>query len=74
MGHYYGSTGLKLGPAMEEAMQRMEAGEDPDHIEKELGDQLEAEDPFATQGKRAKLKDMRKKILPPTIDETLYDL
>ena len=43
----YEVTGLQLGGGMEEAIRRMEAGEDPDQIEAELGDVLEGEDPLA---------------------------
>jgi len=42
----YETTGLPLGGGMEEAIRRMEAGEDPEQIEAELGDVLEGEDPF----------------------------
>jgi putative FmdB family regulatory protein len=35
------AAGFELGPGMQEAMRRMEAGEDPEQIEAELGDVLE---------------------------------
>ncbi|MFH1998936.1 MAG: zinc ribbon domain-containing protein [Planctomycetota bacterium] len=70
----YKSTGLKLGPGMEEAMQRMESGEDPEKIEADLGEVLESEDPFSEQGSRISLKGLRRRIMPPSRDETLYDL
>jgi putative FmdB family regulatory protein len=73
MRRLYDATGLKLGAGMEEAMRRMEAGEDPDQIEQEMGDVLEHEDPFAARPKQA-LKDLRNRLLPPNVDETLYDL
>ncbi len=41
-------TGLNLGGGMEEALSRMEAGEDPEQIEAEMGDILGAEEPFLT--------------------------
>jgi putative FmdB family regulatory protein len=63
-------TGLNLGPAMEEALHRMEAGEDPDEIEAEMGDLLEEADPFAM----APGKGGRRKKSPPRVDETLYSL
>jgi hypothetical protein len=40
-------TGLNLGDGMEEALSRMERGEDPEAIESEMGDLLEGEDPFS---------------------------
>ncbi len=39
----YDATGMPLGPGMQEAIRRMEAGEDPDTIEEELGEVLEHE-------------------------------
>ena len=40
------ATGLSLGAGMEEALSRLEKGEDPDRIEAEMGDLLEGEEPF----------------------------
>lgn len=69
----YDATGLELGGGMEEAIRRMEAGEDPDKIDQELGDLLEEEDPFLAGGKRS-LKNLRRKLTPPSVDDTLHDL
>lgn len=63
-------TGLNLGPAMQEALQKMEAGEDPDQVEAEMGDLLEDEEPFTMQAKKGSKKPRRK----PQKDETLYIL
>jgi putative FmdB family regulatory protein len=69
----YDATGMSLGEGMEEAIRRMEAGEDPDKIEEEMGDLLEAEEPmFGASG--GKLTRMSQKFKPPEVDETLYDL
>lgn len=65
-------TGLQLGPGMQEALKRMEAGEDPEAIEAEMGDLLEQEDPFALPEKKGAVKGMKRPA--PTRDETLYDL
>jgi len=65
-----GMTGLDLGPGMEEALARMEAGEDPEQIEAEMGDLLENEDPFTLKQKSGKALKNR----PPTIDDQLYYL
>lgn len=70
----YDATGMELGGGMEEAIRRMEAGEDPDAIEEEMGDLLEGEDPFAGAGAKKGLKNLRKKYLRPKVDETLYEL
>jgi putative FmdB family regulatory protein len=63
-------AGLKFGPGMEEAISRLEKGEDPEQIEAEMGDLLENEDPFILQ---AQMKQKGKKS-KPRVDDTLYDL
>jgi putative FmdB family regulatory protein len=63
-------TGMNLGSGMEEAIARMEAGEDPEQIEAEMGDLLGEEDPFSFQEKTKKLL----KRQPPSVDEKLYYL
>jgi putative FmdB family regulatory protein len=65
-------TGLELGAGMQEALKRMEAGEDPDAIEAEMGDILEDEEPFAIPEKRGAAASKRRPA--PSRDETLYDL
>jgi hypothetical protein len=64
------ATGLNMGPGMEEALRRLERGEDPDKIEQEMGDILEGEEPFGFEAK-GKKADKKPK---PKIDETLYEL
>ena len=64
------ATGLKMGAGMEEALARLEKGEDPDQIEKELGDLLENEDLFV-MGEKSKGGKQKPKA---HLDETLYDL
>jgi hypothetical protein len=64
-------TGMELGPSMEEALSRMEKGEDPEQVEAEMGDLLESEDPFLLPGKKGGFPRKRR---PPKRDETLYDL
>jgi putative FmdB family regulatory protein len=65
-------TGLQLGQGMDEALKRMESGEDPEQIEAEMGDILEGEDPFILPEKRGKGLKIKQKA--PLRDETLYDL
>ena len=65
-------TGLKLGAGMDEALSRMERGEDPEQIEAEMGDLLEGEDPFELPEKKG--GGVKAKRPAPTRDETLYDL
>lgn len=69
----YDATGMKLGSGMEEAVRRMEAGEDPEKIEEEMGDLLEGEDPFLAEG-GGKAGRLTRKLKPPSVDETLYEL
>lgn len=69
----YDATGMDLGEGMEEAIRRMEAGEDPDKIEEEMGDLLETEDPGFGESGRG-LRQLSKRLRPPEVDETLYDL
>jgi putative FmdB family regulatory protein len=64
-------TGMELGPGMDEAIRRMERGEDPDAVEAEMGDLLEGEDPFLLPGKKASGAGRR---AGPQRDDTLYDL
>ena len=64
-------TGMELGPGMQEALQRMKDGQDPDEIEAQMGDLLEAEDPFLLPDRKSKTARRR---LPPRRDDTLYDL
>src|SRR5512133_3673943 len=64
------ATGISLGSGMEEALHRLEKGEDPDRIEAEMGDILEGEEPFVMEGKGRKGSRTPK----PHVDDTLYDL
>ncbi|RJQ44491.1 MAG: zinc ribbon domain-containing protein [Nitrospiraceae bacterium] len=64
------ATGLSMGPGMEEAMRRLERGEDPEQIEAEMGDLIEKEEPFIMEGKGKKGGSKPK----PKVDEELYEL
>ncbi len=63
-------TGLHLGDTMEEAISRMEKGEDPDAVEQEMGERLEGDDLFSF----AEMKQKVSKNQPPAYDEKLYEL
>jgi len=63
-------TGLSMGPGMEEALNRMEKGENPEKIEEEMGEILETEEPFILKGKKKKITNRPK----PKIEDTLYEL
>ena len=64
------ATGLNLSSGMEEALSRLEKGEDPDKIEEEMGHLLEDEDPFILENKVRRGTKQRK----PRVDEELYEL
>ena len=64
------ASGLKMGPGMEEALARLEQGEDPEQIEQELGDLIEEENPFLTGDKGVTIPQKTR----PKTDDTLYDL
>lgn len=66
-------TGMEFGDGIEEAIQRMESGEDPEAVEADMGDRMEGEDPFILPGgKGAKGRGERRG--PPQRDDALYDL
>ncbi|MFP4417855.1 MAG: FmdB family zinc ribbon protein [Chitinivibrionales bacterium] len=62
-------AGFQYGDAFEEALSRMEAGEDPEEIEAQMGDALEGDETaFLKAGKKIGRK------LPPKKDTTLYEM
>jgi putative FmdB family regulatory protein len=78
MRRLFDGTGLKLGDGMAEALRRMEAGEDPEQVDAELGDALEGEDPFSAlaggKGGAEALRSLRRELLPAARDEAWYPL
>jgi putative FmdB family regulatory protein len=84
----FSATGMPVGSGMEEALRRMEAGEDPEKIEEQMGDVFE-EDPFGgllggeaaggegaagePDGGKRKLGSLRR-LLPPSHDPELHEL
>jgi putative FmdB family regulatory protein len=65
-------TGLELNAGMQEALNRMEKGDDPEKVEAEMGDLLETEDPFILPGKKGKRGISVR--MEPSRDDTLYEL
>ena len=65
------AAGISMGEGMEEALARLERGEDPDSIEAEMGELLSG-DSFEFDSK--KKKGRKKSDNKPEIDETLYEL
>jgi len=72
MRKFTAKTGMQLGDTMEEAITRMEKGEDPDVIEKEMGDNLDGDDLFSFDGMKKKVTAEKKAL--PDHDEKLYRL
>ena len=79
----FSAAGAPVASGMEEALRRMEAGEDPEKIEEEMGDVLE-QDPFSgllggepggtdADPSGAGLARLRR-MLPPTHDTELYEM
>ncbi len=64
------ATGLNLGAGMEEAIRRLEAGEDPERLEAEMGDMIDEDNPFTFEG----IRGLRRRVAPPAHDDTLYPL
>lgn len=69
----FDATGMQPTGAMLEAMRRMESGEDPDKIDEEMGEVLDAEDPMFGDSGGVKGR-LRRFIEPPNVDPELYDL
>ena len=70
MRKFSAQTGISLGDGMEEALTRLEAGEDPEAVEREMGDLLAGDTPFSLEELRKKGRSGQ----PPRRDETLYEL
>ncbi len=64
-------TGLKYKDNFQEALSRMESGDDPEQIEAQLGDAMEDDElPFEVSGK----KNNSASSISPKYDDALYDL
>ncbi len=76
MRRLFDSTGLPVNEGVREAISRLEAGEDPDKVEAEMGDLLESDDLFAEGGALhgGGTRALRRRFLPPSRDETLYEM
>ena len=64
-------TGISLGESMQEAMSRMEAGEDPEQVERDMGELLGGDKDVSLDALKKKVAAGRK---APAHDEHLYDL
>lgn len=69
------ATGLAAGPRMEEMLRRLEAGEDPDALEEEMGGgEGEGEGDEGDLGDFFQVRRLAKAARRPRVDETLYFL
>ena len=66
-------SGLKMGRTMEEAVRRLEAGEDVEAVEADLSEVMEEDQLFAARPGNI-FTAIRQCYLPPRIDPTLYEL
>ncbi len=65
------ATGMNLGSGIDEAIRRLECGEDPEKVEEELGDVLgddSMENIFTKDG----IRGIKRKYASPSHDDTLY--
>lgn len=67
-------TGMNLGDAAQEAIRRLEAGEDPEQIEAEMGDLFGDGDSLDGLFGKERLTGLKRRLAPPEHDETLYAL
>ena len=67
------STGVSLQGGMEEAIRRLESGEDPEQVEADMGELFGDEAP-ENLFTREKLKGLKRRYTPPAHDDTLYPL
>ncbi len=74
MRRLFDSAGLEVGGTIEEAISRMEAGEDPEKIEEEMGDLFDDDNILKEIGTKKAIKGLKRRYLPPAVDDTLYEL
>jgi len=75
MRKFSGMTGMELGKGMQDALDRMEAGEDPEKIEAEMSDIMDSEEPFVLPGEKGKVTSKGKKNRgAPVRDGRLYEM
>lgn len=67
-----GTAGIRMNDTMEQALKRIESGEDPEQIEADMGDALASENPFGAEND--KRSGTRKLAGIPKRDATLYEM
>jgi putative FmdB family regulatory protein len=78
MRRMFEAAGVPVAGGMEEALRRMEAGEDPEKIEAEMGDVFDV-DPFSGLGAKDPGEAARglaalRRRLPPSLDPELHEM
>jgi putative FmdB family regulatory protein len=73
MRRLFDATGMPLTGNMQEALRRMEAGENPEDVEQDMGDLLEGEEGLFGEPRKT-LGSLRRRLLAPSVDPTLYEL
>jgi putative FmdB family regulatory protein len=79
MRRLFETTGLPVNEGMREALRRMEAGEDPEKVEAEMGDAL-GDDPFEpgaapeAPASGARRRARLRRLLPPSVDPQLHEM
>lgn len=70
MREFYRAGGLEMGPGAEEYLRRLESGQDPEEVDREVGHLLDEEDPLAPRpGSKRKPR-----AAAPARDQKLYPL
>lgn len=67
-------TGMPANETLQEAIRRMESGEDPDQVEADLGDDLDSAGDALFSSPGEQLGKLRRMLEPPNVDPELYDL
>ena len=70
----YDAAGFPVNGDLQEALRRMESGEDPDAIEEEMGDVLEGVDPMGGALAAKTGAGIRRRFLPPRRDPELFEM
>jgi putative FmdB family regulatory protein len=74
MRRLFDAAGLPVQGGMQEALRRLEAGDDPDAVEAEFGDAFDGADAFGAQGTPRRGLSRLRRRLPPQVDPHLYEL
>lgn len=66
-------AGMPMGAGMDEALRRMEAGEDPEKVEEDMGDLIDDPQGLEESPSR-KFRRLSRRWLPPQVDPGLYEM